>query len=682
MSGPMSAAIDKTEHRYQNLPYEKAVSSARWGLESNGLEITDLLNPDPKTTKLVGLRNKWGTIEVLIIDEKPDIIVRVKPFVSKKGAEVDFLSGFWEKFDAEAGIQKMDALAELEALRQGDFRTYHIENQKAMDLLVDQARWGLESMGMKILESLRPDIYTAAIVGSGKINKVKTDARVRIKGAQNYAVVQLLTSKNALQFIGPFAPAPYDAIKSAKQLVNEVNTFWAQLKLKFGESIEEELLKTAAVSQRSAEDQAAIDTLTDVWNKISQKDKELGSLVSNTESDPARIETLVGPLIPHIRDFLPWPVVPVLQLALQPARGRSAPYLVELSYIHVEEVPAHPAIFTFARLGPNPISKELQITDKFLFTYQGMDFTDEMGRHLNNEEPLLAKYLRTAYWDDSLAHYHAELNVKDKDGSKYSKVLDYILKDPVRIFNIIVGDSEQMVIIARAFLSPDGKVAPMPSAFQRLLDMLVVNLDRYCTKRPSASTPEGGVSAQPAVQVALNRCPFCNWLLTPGKTICPMCRKELPQREADFIPPPPPPKPLEGDLLQAKIAEPPSLATSAPSNASGICPQCNYSNPPGSTFCMQCGLKFQVTINTVSSPEVTQPQPSTGDAIAQRIQEINYQITSLQGVLNDLQTAFTGGSIKFEQYQASNDQYLAQISKLQEEKRALERKKFENEFKL
>jgi hypothetical protein len=63
---------------------------------------------------------------------------------------------------------------------------------------------------------------------------------------------------------------------------------------------------------------------------------------------------------------------------LEPARGRIAPVLVDLSYIQVEDVSAHPAIFTFAQTGPYPISKDLIITDKFLFTYEGMDFTDEM----------------------------------------------------------------------------------------------------------------------------------------------------------------------------------------------------------------------------------------------------------------------------------------------------------------
>ncbi len=618
MSAPMSAEINKTERRYQNIPPEKLVSSARWGLESNGLEITDLLNPDPKTTKLVGMKPKWGTVEVLIMDQKPDIIVRVKPIISKKDAETAFLVVFWEKFAAEVGLQKKDVQAEMDTLRKGDFRTFRIADKSAMDLLAEQGRWGLESMGLKILESLRPDAFTAAITGTGKLGKIKTDVHVYIKGGNNLAVVQLQTDKD---------------------VTGETRRFWEQLKLNFGESLEEENLKTVAVTQRSAEDQAALDTLTGIWNQITQKDKDLGSMVTNIDADPARTETAVGPLVPHAKDFLPWPTVPVLQRVLQPGRGRNASYLVDLSFIQVAEVAAHPALFTFARLGPNPITKDLQITDKLTFSYQGMDFTDELGRSLREiEEPVLVKPLKSAYSDATLTHYKAEIQGKEKGGSKYSKFLDYLLAEPIRIFNILVGDSEQMVVIARAFLSPDGKITPLPSAFLRLMDQLVTNLDRYCTKpRPTNIAAD---EAQPTINVALNRCPFCNWLLTPGKTVCPMCRKELPTREAEFIPPPPPPKPTEAELGQPTIVAPPPLAST--------------DQPPA---------------------------PSGTEGIDQRIQEITYQITALQSVLNDLQAAFTNGSIKFEQYQVGNDQYIQQIGKLQEEKRALERKKFES-FKL
>ncbi len=649
-SAPLSAEIDKTEHRYQNISIEKVVSAGRWGLESNGLEITDLLNPDPKTTKLVGMKNKVGTVEVLIMDQKPDITVKVKPILTKKSAEQDFLLAFWEKFDSEAGLQKADAQKELEALRQGDFRTYRIEGQKAMDSLVDQARWGLESMGMKILESLRPDVSTAAIAGAGKIEKVYTEARVRIKGSQNQAVVQLLTTQGVFQKKSlwvpgagklEFGPSDREKEKADKKFTYEVTTFWDQLKLKFGESLEEIEQKAKSLVQRSAEDEQAVATLTDIWNKISQKDRDLGSQVANIEADLTRIDASINTLASHAKDFVSWQVIPVLQRVLQPARGKNAPYFVDLSFIQLEETSAHPAFFTFIRMGPYPISKELVITDKFLFTYEGMDFTDEMGRHLNNEEPLLAKYLRGAYFDNSLTHYYAELNVKDKDGSKYSKVIDYFLKEPIKIFNVLVGDSQQLMIIARAFISPDAKTTPQPSAFLRLMDQLVVNLERYCIKPAAMSSTEEGGGSKPSVQVALNRCPFCNWLLTPGKTVCPMCRKELPTREAEFIPPPPPPRPSDGDFLPPTVVEPPPLAVS-----------------------------------------VESPAPVGTDSINQRIQEINFQIQGLQGVLNDLQAAFTSGSIKFEQYSSSNEQYIQQIGKLQEEKRALERKKFESEFKL
>jgi hypothetical protein len=624
---PTSPESSKTERKYQNIPYDKLVSSARWGLESNGLEITDLLNPEPKTTKLIGTKAKLGTTEVLIIDHTPEIIVQVKPIGLKKNTEAEFLVAFWEKLEIEIGIQTTNVEKEFENLRKGDYRTYHMTGRAKMDIVVEQARWGLEDFGMKITESLRPDPMNASIRGAGKLRKQKAEALVMMKGHHDLVIVQLSHT-----------------LKLRERDVEELKTiagFWDKFHNQFGDSLEEETQRDRSRKIRSAEDTQVFNTLTEVWNKLAQKDSNLASRIAGQESDPARIDAATGPLKILTSKYISWPLVPVFQRALFPAKGQDLPILVDISYIKIEEVPAHPAIFAFLRVGPNPISKELAITDKHLFTYEGMEFTDEMGRHLNSEEPLLIKYLGEAYSEESLTHYYAELSIKDKDGSKYSKVLDYYLKEPVRIFNALVGDTKRMVIIARAFLSPDGKIAPQPSLFLRLMDQLVANLDRYCTKLPPAGSPgEAGVS-KPAVEVALSRCPYCNWLLTPGKTVCPMCRKELPIWKAEIIPPPSPPITPEGDLLQPRIVEPPPLAVAG--------------QPPA---------------------------PSGTDVINQRIQEITFQITGLQGVLNDLQAAFTSGRIKFEQYQASNDQYVQQISKLQEEKRALERKKFQVEFQL
>ncbi len=603
------------------------MSSSRWGLESNGLEITDLLNPEPKTTKLIGTKAKLGTIEVLIIDQQPNVIVRVKPIGLKKNAEAEFLPAFWEKLEIEIGIQTTNVEKEFENLRKGDYHTYHMTGRAKMDIVVEQARWGLEDFGMKITESLRPDPMNASIRGTGKLGRQKAEALVMMKGHHDLVIVQLSHTLKLRD-------------KDVEEL-KAIASFWEKFHNQFGDSLEEEAQKDQSRKTRSAEDILVFNTLTEVWNKVVQKDGNLASRIAGQESDLARIDAATGPLKTLVKKYISWPLVPVLQRALLPANGRDLPILVDISYIQVEEAPAHPAIFAFLRVGPNPISKELAITDKRLFTYEGMDFTDEMGHHLNSEEPLLVKYLGEAYFAESLTHYYAELSIKDKDGSKYSKVLDYYLKEPVRIFNALIGNTERMVIIARAFLSPDGKIAPQPSTFLRLMDQLVANLDRYCTKLPPAGTPaEAGVN-KPTVEVALGRCPFCNWLLTPGKTVCPMCRKELPSQKAEFISPPPPSKSPEGDLIQPRMLDSPPLASAG---------------------------QFPVSSGT--------------EVINQRIQEITFQITGLQGVLNDLQAAFTSGRIKFEQYQASNDQYIQQISKLQEEKRALERKKFQAEFQL
>ena len=629
------------ERKYEDMPYEKIVGAARWGLESNALEITDSLNPEEGTTQLVG-KAKVGAAVVAIIDKPPDVLVQAKFYGAKaKKGDRAFLANFWLKLEVEAGLQDKNEQNEFDALKKGDYHTYVLTDTATMDLLADQSRWGLEKMGIKISESLRPDLSHAVIKGSGKIGKQKTTAIVSIVSLQNMAIVQF---RHTLKL------KPTDKIE-----LGEIAKFWEQLRLQMGDSLEEQGRRDEYKKELSAEDARVQQDLGNLWARIVQGDKALVTVVPNIEYDQSKVEEIVGSeLVRMVGERTMWPLVPVHVRALRHARADLSPVLVDLSYIKVEDVPAHPTLFTFARVGPHLISKELRLSDKKLFSYDGQDFTDPMGQHLNYEEPLLAKYIREAYSAEFLTHYEAEVTAKDPSGNKYRKNMDYILKEPVHIFNATVGGDERMVIMARAFASPDASKTPQPSAFVRMLDKLLESLDTYCIKPEVA--PESEAEEQPKAEsgVVLNRCPFCNWILTPGKKVCPMCRKELPAEmfaasptsapESGFVPPPPPAKSILADeSAEGSIIAEPSFP--------------------------------EITVPTAPEAEMSV------DQINDRIQQVNTVIQNLQNSLNGLQAAFTAGNITFDEYQTQNDQYVQQIAKLQEEKRKLDRKKFELEFK-
>ena len=94
-------------------------------------------------------------------------------------------------------------------------------------------------------------------------------------------------------------------------------------------------------------------------------------------------------------------------------------------------------------------------------------------------------------------------------------------------------------------------------------------------------------------------CSACGYINLPGETFCNNCGVQL--APVISIPPPPPvlvPTPSE-DIGEAAPSEKPTP---------GVCTYCGYSNDPGETFCMNCGLQLS-TAGVVSASLPPQKAP-------------------------------------------------------------------------
>ena len=112
------------------------------------------------------------------------------------------------------------------------------------------------------------------------------------------------------------------------------------------------------------------------------------------------------------------------------------------------------------------------------------------------------------------------------------------------------------------------------------------------------------------VNAAPGSCSACGYVNTPGEMFCQNCGVQL-APVASVPPPPPTPVSTAGVQPQPPLAGIQPIAPSAPI----ACPTCSYTNPPGETFCQNCGVALISGTQPPAPSGVlySHPQPSSSN---------------------------------------------------------------------
>jgi len=123
--------------------------------------------------------------------------------------------------------------------------------------------------------------------------------------------------------------------------------------------------------------------------------------------------------------------------------------------------------------------------------------------------------------------------------------------------------------------------------------------------------PQSPISgAQPIAPSTPIACPTCGYTNPSGETFCQNCGVALipgtqpPAPSGAMDPHPQPSQP--GSQPPVPSPDRSSAQTPQASTIPGVCPTCNYTNPPGETYCQNCGMEL------VNHPQQAVANPESG----------------------------------------------------------------------
>jgi pSer/pThr/pTyr-binding forkhead associated (FHA) protein/membrane protease subunit (stomatin/prohibitin family) len=122
---------------------------------------------------------------------------------------------------------------------------------------------------------------------------------------------------------------------------------------------------------------------------------------------------------------------------------------------------------------------------------------------------------------------------------------------------------------------------------------------------PRSSIINPLIASPVVVSATPGTCSACGYANTPGEMFCQNCGVQL-APIASVPPPPPTPVSVSGAQSQAST---PNAHPTGPN----LCPSCSYLNPPGGTFCQNCGVDLTASLEPapLTAHEPTPEQESS-----------------------------------------------------------------------
>ena len=179
------------------------------------------------------------------------------------------------------------------------------------------------------------------------------------------------------------------------------------------------------------------------------------------------------------------------------------------------------------------------------------DITDpilgEMVYDLNNEHPMLDGLFReffTGEKEKDTFPFLYEDYEEIREGRKKTKIqITQTLHEPLQVKTIENEDGEQQTIMMLSqFLQPEKdkfEGVRSPGLVLEIFEESYLALQKYIVKSEAEQTQELQAEKEAKIQQEsqeLNKCPKCGWLLSSGKTKCPMCgTDQLNVKQDDFV---------------------------------------------------------------------------------------------------------------------------------------------------
>ncbi|MHA1733633.1 MAG: zinc ribbon domain-containing protein [Promethearchaeota archaeon] len=427
---------------------------------------------------------------------------------------------------------------------QTDVKTFRVTDGCSLKDIYEAVRWGIRSIGADI-ESSEESEVSSEVKAIGKVLGEKKTHKIAAL-VQKFGDIVGVKVRHDMK------------VKKQGDLGNRaIRYFWREVSAQLGvEPIEMQgrggptvRSSSAGESGMETEVRRKRDIIADIVDSIVEV-PEAKAVVSGCEvlEDPG---DFLSAIFEAARSDDQWPSYP-LSLYKINLRRQSFPALFLLAdEVDFGTTTTKPLQFSFVALLPHPVKFGLNISDKFYFSLiEKVADEFKIVNYLNSELPLLRRYLSEAYKQDSLHHYRAEEVVEDR--GKTTKVKhDIVRQFVVQIRNIeFQGDSDAYVV-ARFWFDQKFRNLPEIPAILKMLSQLSSDLSPFyeVPAEQAGNTPieagtgaSGQTPAMPAPTPGLQpagiaktpeKCPHCGWLLSPGKTTCPMCKKSVLEEEEE-----------------------------------------------------------------------------------------------------------------------------------------------------
>jgi hypothetical protein len=198
-----------------------------------------------------------------------------------------------------------------------------------------------------------------------------------------------------------------------------------------------------------------------------------------------------------------------------------------------------PILITYAILSPKYIAREVSWSYKvrWISKDEADDTAQKMLYRLNNEYPSLDRQyqdlLTGAKGKDTYTYFYKDEEIGTEGKKKFKLNIEKFLEYPLLIRGVDTPDGQlTSVVLFSYFLMPKAKnyegfldLYPMI----KLFDSIITNLSQFFLEsddEQAVRQEQAQMEKEQARKSELNKCPKCGWLLSAGKTKCPICGTE------------------------------------------------------------------------------------------------------------------------------------------------------------